>query len=96
VGALSVWALFVLLFTQATSGLVSDDEIPFSAPLTHLVSDSTVSLATSYHADIGKWILLSFAVLHFCAIFLHAPETSLAQRHAPWRQAIGGANTALS
>ncbi len=66
--ALSVWALLIFLFAQVGSGLVSDDEISFSGPLTHLVSNATVSLATAYHADIGKWILMVLVLVHLGAI----------------------------
>ena len=66
--ALSVWALLAFLIFQVASGLVSDDEISFSGPLTHLVSNATVSLATAYHADIGKWILLALVLVHLAAI----------------------------
>ncbi len=66
--ALSVWALLTLLTAQIASGLVSDDEITFSGPLSHLVSNATVSLATFYHADIGQWILLALVVVHLAAI----------------------------
>ncbi len=66
--ALSVWAMLVFLTIQVASGLVSDDEISFAGPLTHLVSNATVSLATAYHADIGKWILLALVLVHLAAI----------------------------
>jgi len=66
--ALSVFALLAFLTAQVATGLVSDDEISFAGPLTHLVSNATVSLATSYHADIGKWILLALVLLHLGAV----------------------------
>jgi cytochrome b len=67
-GALSVWALLGFLSGQVATGLISDDEILFSGPLTHLVSNATVSMATSYHANIGKWILLALVLLHLAAV----------------------------
>ena len=67
-GALSVWALLAFLMAQVATGLVSDDEISFAGPLTHLVSNATVSLATRYHADFGKWILLTLVLLHLGAV----------------------------
>ncbi len=70
-GALSVWALLFFLLAQVASGLVSDDEISFVGPLSHLVSNATVSLATSYHADIGKWILLVLVLFHLVAIVVY-------------------------
>jgi len=70
-GALSVWALLFFLTAQVTSGLISDDEISFTGPLSHLVSNATVSLATRYHTDIGKWILLVLVLVHLVAIVVY-------------------------
>ena len=70
-GALAVWAFLIFLCAQVTTGLVSDDEISFAGPLSHLVSNATVSLATSYHSDIGKWILLALVLVHIAAIVVH-------------------------
>lgn len=71
VGALSVFAMLAFLIFQVLSGLVSDDEIAFSGPLTRFVSNATVSLATHYHANIGKWILLGLVLLHIAAILFY-------------------------
>jgi len=71
VGALSVFAMLGFLLLQVGSGLVSDDEIAFAGPLTAFVSNATVSLATRYHANIGKWILLGLVVLHIVAIVFY-------------------------
>jgi cytochrome b len=68
VGALSVFAMLGILLAQVGSGLLSDDEIAFAGPLTGFVSNSVVSLATQYHSDIGKWLLLGLAGLHLAAI----------------------------
>lgn len=67
-GALSVFALLAFLLAQVATGLMSDDEIAFSGPLTHLVSNATVEVATFYHADVGKWVLLGLVLLHLGAI----------------------------
>ena len=67
-GAGSVFALLVILLAQVGSGLVSDDEIAASGPLTRFVSGATVNLATNYHTNIGKWIILALVVLHLAAI----------------------------
>ena len=67
-GAFSVFGLLGFLAAQVTTGMLSDDEIAFAGPLSRFVSNSTVSLATSYHADIGKWIVLALVLLHFAAI----------------------------
>ena len=71
VGALSVFALLAILVLQVSSGLVSDDEISFAGPLTAFVSNATVGLATNYHANIGKWILLGLVLLHIAAIVFY-------------------------
>ena len=70
-GALSVFALLGVLAAQASTGLMSDDEIAYSGPLTHLVSNATVELATFYHAEVGKWVLLGLVLLHIGAIIFY-------------------------
>jgi cytochrome b len=71
VGAGSVFAMLALLLAQVGTGLISDDEIAASGPLTRFVSNSTVSLASHYHADIGKWLLLALVLLHVAAIVFY-------------------------
>ncbi|MCZ8253391.1 MAG: cytochrome b/b6 domain-containing protein [Hylemonella sp.] len=67
-GALSVFALLILLLVQVASGLISDDEIASAGPLTHLVPGTWVSLATWYHRAIGQWALIALVLLHIAAI----------------------------
>ena len=67
-GSVSVFALLAILLAQVASGLVSDDEISNAGPLTRFVSAATVNLATHYHSNIGKWIILALVVLHIGAI----------------------------
>ena len=71
IGALSVFAMLAVFLAQVASGLVSDDEIATSGPLTSLVSNATVSLASNYHANIGKWLLLALVCLHVAAIIFY-------------------------
>ena len=66
IGAGSVFAMLALLIAQVVSGLVGNDEA--AGPLTRFVSNATVSLASNYHANIGKWLLLALIVLHIAAI----------------------------
>lgn len=66
--ALSVWVLLAFLTLQVATGLVSDDEISYAGPLTHMVSNATVTWATFYHAAIGKLILLALVLLHLGAV----------------------------
>jgi cytochrome b len=67
-GAGSVFAMLAVLLAQVATGLCSDDEIAASGPLTRFVSNATVSLATNYHKNIGKWLLLALVLLHIGAI----------------------------
>lgn len=71
-GALSVFALLAFLIAQVATGLVADDEISASGPLTRFVSSATVSLASAWHAAVGKWIILALVVLHVLAIAFYA------------------------
>ena len=71
IGALSVFAMLGFLILQVASGLVSDDEIAFAGPLTRFVSNATVGVATNYHANIGKWIILGLVLLHIAAIVVY-------------------------
>ncbi len=67
-GAGSVLAMLFFLLAQVGSGMFSDDDIAFSGPLTKYVSNAAVKLATTYHADIGKIIVLVLVLLHIAAI----------------------------
>jgi cytochrome b len=58
----------VILLLQVGSGLFSDDEIAFTGPLVSLVSGEAVNLATSYHKNVGKFIVLALVALHLLAI----------------------------
>lgn len=67
-GALSVLAMLLVLGLQVSSGLVSDDEIAFSGPLSTLVPGHWVSLATWYHKAVGKRLIIALVVVHVLAI----------------------------
>ncbi|OGB71552.1 MAG: cytochrome B [Burkholderiales bacterium RIFOXYC12_FULL_65_23] len=66
--ALSVFALLLVLSLQVVSGLLSDDEIAFTGPLSRFAPSEWVSLATAYHAEWGKLVLIGLVVLHLLAI----------------------------
>lgn len=70
-GAASVFAMLLALAAQIGTGLLSDDEISFSGPLSRHVSNSTVGLATRYHAVIGIWIVIALAALHVAAVLFY-------------------------
>lgn len=71
IGAGSVFAMLGFLLAQVGTGLLSDDEIAFSGPLTRFVANATVGLATDYHKNIGKWVLLALVALHIMAIVFY-------------------------
>lgn len=70
-GALSVFAMLLVLLLQVSTGLMSDDEISAAGPLTPLVSNRMVSMATFYHTAIGKYLLLGLIALHLGAVIYY-------------------------
>ncbi|MEO8118943.1 MAG: cytochrome b/b6 domain-containing protein [Rhodoferax sp.] len=70
-GAGSVFALLGFLLLQVASGLISDDEIATSGPLSKFVFSALVSTATFYHKNIGKLIIIGLVVLHIGAILFY-------------------------
>jgi cytochrome b len=70
-GAGSVFALLGFLLLQVVSGLISDDEIATSGPLSQFASNAMVRAATFYHKNIGKPILIGLIVLHIAAILFY-------------------------
>ena len=85
-GAFSVFALLAILALQVASGLVADDEITASGPLTRFVSSATVSLATGWHTAQGKWIVIALLALHVLAVLYYV----LIKRHRLVRPMISG------
>ncbi|AOG21970.1 cytochrome b/b6 domain-containing protein [Acidovorax sp. RAC01] len=67
-GALSVFGLLGVLAAQVTTGLLSDDEIAFAGPLTRFVSNAVVGQATTYHKEIGQYLVIGLVVLHLLAV----------------------------
>ena len=63
-GALSVLGMLSVLLLQVFSGFMSDDEIASTGPWTALVPADWVELATAYHSDIGKVLLILLIGLH--------------------------------
>lgn len=70
-GALSVLAMLTVLLLQVLSGFMSDDEISNSGPWVALVSGDWVSLATQYHGDIGKVLLIILVLLHVATVLFY-------------------------
>ncbi|MSQ56365.1 MAG: cytochrome B [Limnohabitans sp.] len=71
IGALSVYAFLFFLAAQIATGLIADDEIAFTGPLSHLVSNSLSLSATWYHKEVGKKILLLLVAVHIVAVLFH-------------------------
>ena len=67
----SVFAMLLALAAQVLSGLHSDDTAGFVGPLTRFVRNDTIALATNYHKEIGKVIVLVLIVLHLVAIAVY-------------------------
>ena len=67
-GALSVLGLMLAALLQAGAGLMSDDEVFASGPLVGKVPSDWVPLASFFHTEVGKWILICLVTLHVVAI----------------------------
>jgi len=70
-GALSVLAMLALLLIQVFTGFISDDEIASSGPWTPFVSGNWIELATEYHGDVGKMLLILLVVLHVASVLFY-------------------------
>lgn len=70
-GAGSVFAMLLVLLVQVATGLVGDDEISFTGPLNRFVDTSTGLAATSYHKQVGQWLLIGLVVLHVAAVLYY-------------------------
>jgi cytochrome b len=70
-GALSVVAMLFVLLIQVLSGFMSDDEISNAGPWTALVSSDWVSVATEYHGDIGKVLVILLVILHVGTVLFY-------------------------
>ena len=68
VGALVVLVFFILLLSQATTGMFANDEIVFEGPLADLVSRDMSDALTSWHHYIAQ-ALLWLVGLHVLANF---------------------------
>lgn len=72
VGALSVFAVLGVLAAQVLTGLVADDEIANTGPLSRYVSAATTSWATGWHAHWGQYLIIALVLLHVLAIVVYA------------------------
>ena len=65
---LALLALLALLMVQVVTGLVADDEIATTGSLNRFVSNATGLAATSWHKNVGLWLIVALVALHLCAI----------------------------
>ncbi len=70
-GALSVLTMLLVLLAQVFSGFLSDDEVSVSGPWTAWAPGAWVELASEYHTDIGKAVLITLVMLHLGAVLFH-------------------------
>jgi len=70
-GALSVFALLLVLTLQVSTGLLTDDEIFYAGPLTRIASYDTIALASQYHKSWGKLTLIALIALHLLALLVY-------------------------
>lgn len=71
IGAGSVFAMLLVLLVQVATGLVGDDEIAFTGPLNRFVESSQGLAATSFHKQIGQWLVIGLVVLHIGAVLFY-------------------------
>lgn len=78
-GALSVFAMLLVLLAQVATGLLSSDGISFSGPLNAWVSDATARAAVWYHKQVGQWVVVALVVVHVAAVlyYLHRKQDNL-------------------
>jgi cytochrome b len=69
-GALSVFALLLVLLFQAGSGLFANDDIAFEGPLYDLVTKATSNWLTGLHRQ-GLWVILALVSLHLLAVLYY-------------------------
>lgn len=70
-GAFSVFALLAVLLGQFATGLIADDEIANTGPLSRFVSMATALSATGWHKHYGEWVLLTLVGVHVAAILFY-------------------------
>ena len=70
-GSFSVLALLGFLGLQVATGLVADDEIANVGPLNRFASAAIVSRASSWHKEVGQWVLITLVALHVAAILFY-------------------------
>ncbi len=70
-GALSVFALLLLLIAQVATGLVADDEIATTGPLNRFVTSALALRATGWHKSLGQYLIITLVVLHIATVLFY-------------------------
>lgn len=70
-GALSVFALLLLLMAQVATGLVADDEVATTGPLNRYVDTALALKATSWHKNFGQYLIIALVVLHIAVVLFY-------------------------
>jgi cytochrome b len=70
-GALSVFALLLLLIAQVATGLVADDEIATTGPLNRFVTSALALRATGWHKSAGQYLIITLVVLHIATVLFY-------------------------
>ncbi len=70
-GALSVFALLLVLIVQVATGLVADDEIATTGPLYRFVESAIATRATTWHKAVGQYLVITLVVLHIAAVLFY-------------------------
>jgi len=70
IGALSVFALLLVLSIQAVTGLFVDDEIAFQGPLSKYLSESSVSFFSEVHES-NQVVIYILIPIHIAAIWYY-------------------------
>ena len=69
-GAMSVFALLLVLSIQVVTGLFSDDEIAFQGPLAKFVSGSLASIFSQIHES-NQVVIYTLITIHIAAIIYY-------------------------
>ena len=69
-GALSVFALLLVLSVQVLTGLFVDDEITFQGPLAKYISNSLVSILSEIHEG-NQVVIYTLITIHIAAIIYY-------------------------
>ncbi|WP_457443900.1 cytochrome b/b6 domain-containing protein [Roseateles sp. P5_E4] len=94
-GALSVFAVLALLFTQVLTGLFGNDEIGFAGPWSSWIEEDLSLKLTGWHKLAAK-LLYAWLGLHLAAIAIHVFICRQPLLRAMWRGHQPGAPAAAA